>query len=219
MNFYGVSPKNDEQKELFKLLSSDKKVIAVTGRAGSGKSLILGAYCAEMITSGEYTNIVFSKPMEVVGSGKFLGAMPGDENEKFDPFLMSFRYLFQKLSGEKGAGLFDFYVKKELIKFIPIEFMRGISFPEGTLVYVDEAQNLDSHSIHTLGTRLEDGCRLLLSGDLNQVDVKTKNFTSGLEKVISSEAFDRSRITGHVHLTKIERGAIASLFADIFESK
>lgn len=218
-DYFGIEPKNKEQEELFKLLENQKKkVLTITGLAGSGKSLVLGAYCLEMLTSGEYTNLVFSKPMEIVGNSRYWGTVPGDADEKLEPFLLSFKYLFDKLC-KNGNSMFEEFKKKGMIKFVPTPLLRGVSFPPGTIVWLDEAQNISHHEMNTLGTRLEDGCRLILSGDINQVDVDSSKFRSGLSYLVNSEIYQKSKISGHVHLKEVERGEITKLFTEVFGAK
>jgi PhoH-like ATPase len=218
--YLGIKPKNKEQVLLFDLLANkDISVVSVTGRAGTGKSFLIGAYLAEQLTTKKIKKLVISKPMEIVGASKYFGTVPGGVEEKFEPFLLNFRYLFEKLAGENGKGYFDMFVRKGQIEFMPLELMRGVSFAEDTIVYLDEAQNVDNHVINTLGTRIGENCRLIISGDLNQVDVRTKDFTSGITKLINNNHFKESAITGHIHLMKVERGPVAELFAKIFDAE
>lgn len=219
--FFGVRPRNKEQQLLFDLLDDERvKVLTVTGKAGTGKSLLIGAWVVDQLTTKKIEKIVISKPMEVVGgSSKYWGTLPGDRDEKFDPFLINFKYLFTKLAGEKGTSYFDMFVQKGNIEFMPLELMRGVSFAGNTVVYLDEAQNITPDVIKTLGTRIGEESRLLISGDYNQVDNKAKDFKSGLLQVIKSEIFRKSGITGHIHLLKCERGPVAELFGEIFEDE
>jgi len=219
-NFFDIRPKNKEQVMLFDLLNDEGiQVVTVTGKAGTGKSLIIGAYLTELITGGYVDKVVISKPMEIVGNSKYFGTVPGDENQKFSPFLINFKYLFDKLTGEKGKSYFEIMQSKGVIEFMPLELMRGVSFGERTIVYLDEAQNIDDHVMKTLGTRVGEGCRLIITGDYNQVDVKTKGFQPGLLRVIENDFFKKSPITGHIHLLKVERGPVAELFTRIFEEE
>lgn len=219
-NFFDIRPRNKEQTMLMDLLKDESiQVVTVTGRAGTGKSLIIGAYLTEMLTEKKCKKVVISKPMEIVGNSKYFGTVPGDENEKFSPFLLNFKYLFDKLAGEKGKSYFEIMQSKGAIEFMPMELMRGVSFPEGTIVYVDEAQNCSDHIIKTVGTRIGEGCRLILTGDYNQVDVKDKGFKPGILSVIESPLYKESPLTGHLHLLKVERGPVAELFTKIFEEE
>jgi len=216
LEFFGIKPKNKEQAFLFDMLADENlKVVTVTGKAGTGKSLLIGAYLLEMINEGKIEKLVISKPMEIVGNTKYFGTVPGDSKEKFDPFLLNFKYLFEKLSDEGGA-YFEAMVRKGQIEFVPLELMRGVSFGGNTAVYLDEAQNINDHVIKTLGTRIGDDSRLIMSGDYNQIDVKGAEFKSGIITVTESPVFNMSSITGHINLLKIERGPVAELFAKIY---
>lgn len=219
-SFFDIRPKNKEQIMLFDLLKDETiQVVTVTGKAGTGKSLVIGAYLTEMITGGHVDKVVISKPMEIVGNSKYFGTVPGDENEKFSPFLLNFKYLFDKLTGKNGKSYFDVMQTKGVIEFMPLELMRGVSFADRTIVYLDEAQNIDDHVMKTLGTRIGEGCRLIISGDYNQVDVKTKGFQPGLLRVVENDHFKMSPLSGHIHLLKVERGPVAELFTKIFEEE
>jgi PhoH-like ATPase len=219
-SFFDIRPKNKEQVMLFDLLKDENiQVVTVTGKAGTGKSLIIGAYLTDMITNGHVDKVVISKPMEIVGNSKYFGTVPGDENEKFSPFLLNFKYLFDKLTGKNGKSYFEVMQTKGAIEFMPLELMRGVSFAERTIVYLDEAQNIDDHVMKTLGTRIGEGCRLIISGDYNQVDVKTKGFQPGLLRVVENDHFKASPLSGHIHLLKVERGPVAELFTKIFEEE
>lgn len=222
-NFAGIKPVNKEQEDLFdelnKMAKGTTSCLAVTGKAGTGKSLIIGAYILDQITKNPNTKVVFSKPMEIVGGSKYFGTVPGDVQEKFSPFLLNYKYLFEKLNGKNGAMMFDMFITQGVVSFTPIELMRGVSFPKDTIVYLDECQNIDEHMILTLGTRVEEGCQLIISGDLNQIDILRAKFKSGLATLVENEKYQKSKITGHVHLVKVERGPIAELFAEIFESE
>lgn len=223
LEFFGIKARNKEQAFLMDMLNDPKlQVITCTGRAGSGKSLLISAYLLEMVSEGKIDKLILTKPMEVVGgtSARFIGIMPGDEKEKFNPFLLSFKYLFDKLSNNSGAAYFESLVKKNLIEFIPTELMRGISVGGNTCIYLDEAQNIAGKpNLHMLGTRLADSARLFISGDTKQIDVTIKSFKPGILDLIDSEEFKNSPITSHISLNKIERGPVAQLFADIFEKE
>lgn len=219
-SFFDVRPRNKEQTMLMDLLKDESiQVVTVTGRAGTGKSLVIGAYLTEMLVNKKVDKVVISKPMEIVGTSKYFGTVPGDENEKFSPFLLNFKYLFDKLTGERGKSYFEVMQSKGAIEFMPMELMRGVSFPDRTIVYVDEAQNCSDHIIKTVGTRIGEGCRLILTGDYNQIDVKEKGFKPGLLSVIESPLYKESAFTGHLHLIKVERGPVAELFTKIFEEE
>jgi len=215
--FFGVNARNKEQHFLMDLLADESiKVLAVTGKAGTGKSLLIGAYICDLLLSKKVEKVVISKPMEVVTTSRYFGIVPGDTSEKFDPFLLNFKYLLQKLAGEKGKNYFDLFQQKGQIEFMPLELMRGVSFGDNTIVYLDEAQNISPHVIKTLGTRMGEESRLFMSGDFNQVDIQTKGFTPGLLTVVDSEIYKSSPISAQIHLLKIERGVVAELFAKIY---
>lgn len=214
--FFDIRPKNKEQIFLFEMLSDENIiVITVTGKAGTGKSIAIGSYLVDKIINSKVDKVIISKPMEIVSNTRYWGTLPGDSDDKFEPFLLNFKYLFEKISGKRGVAYFEIFRKKKKIEFMPIELMRGLNF-ENVIVYLDECQNMDAHMIKTLGTRMGENSRLIMSGDYNQIDVKSKEFQPGLVKVIESDLYKSSSITSHIHLLKVERGPVAELFSSIF---
>lgn len=219
ISYFKVKGRNKEQILMFNLLSDpDIRCVVVTGAAGTGKSLCLGAYAlSQVMESTNDTKLLLSKPLETVGRGKFLGTVPGSMDDKFAPFLMSFTHMFEGLVGNNGASYISAMMERGIIKFVPLELMRGASF-RNSVVWYDEAQSIDAYEMETLGSRIDDKgmSQLILSGDLNQRDRNIRKDHTGLSKLVHSRHFMKSPYTAHIHLTQNERGAISQLFYDVF---
>jgi predicted ribonuclease YlaK len=198
------------------------RVIVVTGAAGTGKSTAIGAYALDRVMKkGEdsFAKMILSKPLDIVTKTRYWGTVPGDENDKFGPFLKSFSIMFENMIGKSGAQYIKTAIEKKIIEFMPLELMRGATLRDA-IVWYDEAQNLNAHEAATLGTRIDDvgNSKLVLSGDLNQRDRQNlKRSMTGLHKLCTSPYFLRSPLTAHVDLKVIERGEIAELFHNVFE--
>ena len=220
LSYEGIAPRNREQTLLFNLLDDpDIRVLIITGPAGTGKSLCTSAYALNQVLSEKnYEKMILSKPLEIVTSTRYWGTVPGDEGDKFGPFLKSFAMTFENIVGKDGARYLETATKNNVIEFMPLELMRGASL-RNALVWYDEAQNLNKHEAATLGTRIDDdgGSKLILSGDLNQRDRNIKRTHTGLHHLTTHRHFLASPLTAHIDLRIIERGAVAELFHNVFE--
>jgi len=222
IEYFKIRGRNKEQILMFNLLSNPEiRCVVITGAAGTGKSLCLGAYALSQVFGSEHhSKLLLSKPLETVGRGKFLGTVPGSMEDKFSPFLLSFTHMFEGLVGDNGGSYISTMIEKGVIEFVPLELMRGASF-RNSVVWYDEAQSIDAYEMETLGSRIDDKghSQLILSGDLNQRDRNIRKEKTGLNKLVSSSHFMNSPHTAHVHLTKNERGVISQLFFDVFHEE
>lgn len=219
---YGIQARNKEQSALQSVLDDPSiRCVVITGRAGTGKSVIISGYCLEAVLEKKsHKKIIFSKPLEIVGSSKFWGTMPGGSDEKIEPFLKSFETCFDGIPGASNS--IEYLKVKKQLEYVPVELMRGMSI-RNSIVYFDEAQSLDKHCLSTLGSRMDDRgmSKLIISGDLNQIDnnrLRGRN-KPGMTKMLHSRAFLESPITAHIELIKNERGEISDLFYDIFDKE
>jgi len=182
----------------------------------------IGAYALDQVMGGRedsHEKLILSKPLEIVTKTRYWGTVPGDENDKFGPFLKSFSIMFENMIGRNGTQYIRAAIERKQIEFLPLELMRGATL-RNAIVWYDEAQNLNQHECATLGTRIDDvgHSKLVLSGDLNQRDRNLKRVHTGLHKLTSDVHFLRSPLTAHIDLKVIERGEIAELFHNVFES-
>lgn len=225
IDFFGIRAKNVEQQILMNILRDERiQCIVVLGPAGTGKTVLVGSYCIDdVLRQKNHAKLMLSKPLATVGGGssKFLGAVPGDIDDKMSPFLLSFTQMFETLAGgEGGKQYIETARAKGIIDAIPIDLLRGCSFRD-TLFWLDECQSIDPMMMETVGSRIDDrgNSRLLLSGDLNQRDTKLKMQQTGLWQLVASPHFARSPVTAFVRLTKNMRGRVSQLFFDVFSGE
>lgn len=207
---WGVTARNKEQHFLLKLLEDNSiRFQMVLGRAGTGKTMLTYASALEQaFIKKNYERLVLTKPTYEVGAGGGLGAVPGDINEKFAPFLINFEHIAKELNAHK------FYQAQQQIEHLPIQRMRGASFVN-TLVIADEVQSLDTHEMRTLCTRIGKGSKLIVMGDLEQRDRRIKKENTGLYKLATSERIKESSLCAVVELVKNERSEISSLLDEV----
>jgi len=215
MSCSGLVPRNKEQRMAMDALLDDNiKVVALTGRAGTGKTLLTLAAALEGMDRSAYKRVILTRPMSWVGKHG-LGALPGDVDEKFRPYLQNYLCNLEfMLGGEPDAVAHT--LDQYRIEFIPIQLIRGASWHD-TFIIADEVQTLDYHEMVTLGTRVAEGSKLIIMGDLGQRDEKIEIEHTGIYKFVNSKNAKKSPIVASLELIKSERSAVSQLFADVFE--
>ena len=168
-----LSAKTEGQLSLIQAINSSSPVI-VTGPAGTGKSFIPASMAADWLASGRVSKIVLCRPM--VSVGKSMGYLPGDQDEKMQPWMIP---LIEPLQQRLGKGFVEYCLKSGKIEVAPIETMRGRTFKDA-FVIVDEAQNLSLHELKMLVTRVGENTQLVIDGDIAQTDLNN----SGLDALI-----------------------------------
>lgn len=203
----GVVPKNLEQKAaIHAMLNKDIPLVALVGKAGSGKTLL--ALACMLALRRDYTQLLVSRPC-VPLSDEDMGYLPGGIAEKMHPYLQPLQdnlSIIKEISPEYVEIIAEAMVK-EKIKIEPLSYIRGRSFYR-KIMLVDEAQNLTPHEMKTLITRAGEGTKIILTGDVNQVDKpKMNSRNNGLMYVI--ERMMGSKLFAHVVLQDSVRSALA----------
>jgi len=222
---WNISSRNKEQAFAMDLIM-DKSVDLVTliGKAGTGKSLIVLASALELVISKkEYDKFIIYRPIQPVGND--IGFLPGTMEEKLAPWFQAIMDNFEMLFASKmtrGNHKDSAYNwKKDLqmlvdrgrIEMEAITYIRGRSIPNA-IILVDECQNLTKEDVKTILTRAGEGTKIILTGDIEQIDNSLLDATdNGLTYVI--EKFKDSELAGHITFTQGERSKLASLAAEI----
>ncbi|WP_423128796.1 PhoH family protein [Gaoshiqia sp. Z1-71] len=213
---YGIKPRNAEQTfSLNSLLNPDVKLVSLTGKAGTGKTLL--ALAAALEQHKLYEQILLARPI-VALSNRDLGYLPGDATEKISPYMHP---LFDNLSVIKHAfnprsqeyQKIEELLKEERLIITPLAYIRGRSLSNSFFI-VDEAQNLTPHEIKTIITRAGEGTKMVFTGDLQQIDspyldMKSNGLAYMTDKMRKQELFS------HVNLIKGERSYLAELASDL----
>lgn len=213
-HIWGIRPRNVQQTMAIELLlRKDLPLITLTGKAGTGKTLLALA-SGLMLTEdfGYYKKLLVARP--IVPVGKDIGFLPGEKEEKLRPWMQpiydNLEYLFNaKKPGELEAIL----AGMGSIEVEALTYIRGRSIPDQFII-IDEAQNLTKHEVKTILTRVGDGSKIVLMGDPDQIDHPYLDaFNNGLSYVV--ERFKDQTIAGHIKLVKGERSGLAQLAADL----
>jgi phosphate starvation-inducible PhoH-like protein len=170
----GLVPKTENQKDYIDKIRKHDQVI-VLGPAGTGKTYIAATMAADMYTMKSVDKIIVTRPN--VASGRPLGFRPGDMHEKMEEWLIP---VLGTLREHLGKNAVETAIKNGNIEFAPLETMRGRSF-ENAFIILDEAQNLTPDEMKMFTTRVGEGCKTIINGDIFQHDLKTE---SGLSVAI-----------------------------------
>jgi len=209
-----INSRNKEQAFAIDLLMDPKvKIVSLVGRAGSGKTLLAIA-CGLQQTIGlranPYSRLIVSRPVQPMG--KDIGFLPGTMEEKMLPWLMPIQDNLQFLLGGDKTAL-ELYIEKGKIEIEALTYIRGRSISNAFMI-VDEAQNLTMHEIKTIITRVGEGTKVVLTGDIEQIDNIYVNETSnGLAHAV--EKFKDYSLAGHVTFKKGERSEVATLASKV----
>jgi len=170
----GLVPRTEKQRMLLDALKTSTQVF-VLGPAGTGKTYVTATYAADLYTLKEIDKIVITRPHVAVG--KELGFLPGTLEEKTYPWALPVLDVLEK---HWGKGMLETAIKSGNVEMAPLALMRGRSF-ENSFIIVDETQNITTHELKMLLTRVGEGSIIVLNGDAQQSDLKEAD---GLSKVI-----------------------------------
>ena len=188
-------------------------LVSLVGKAGSGKSLLAIAAGLQQtigLRENPYSRVIVSRPVQPLG--KDIGFLPGTMQEKMLPWLMPIQDNLQFLLGD-DKNVLQMYIDKGKIEIEALTYIRGRSISNAFII-IDEAQNLTMHEIKTIITRIGEGTKIVLTGDIEQIDNIYVNETSnGLAHAV--EKFKQFAISGHVTFRKGERSNLATLASKI----
>jgi PhoH-like ATPase len=196
------------------LFDKNIKIVSLTGQAGTGKTLIAAACGLEQVlnstrSQGGYDKLIITRPVQPLG--RDIGFLPGTLEEKMMPWIAPIRDNLEHLFGDRTA--LDMQLEQGIIEIEAMTYIRGRSISNAFMV-VDEAQNLTPHELKTIITRVGHGTKLILTGDIQQIDNSYVDAVSnGLTYAV--EKFKEYEISGHVSLIKGERSKLATLASEI----
>ena len=209
---FGIEPRNDEQiLALDAVLNPDIKLIALTGRAGTGKTLL--ALAGALAQAGRYEQILLSRPV-IPLKNQELGFLPGSVEKKISPYMLP---LFDNLAvikscygpGSKEVAQIDDMLKTEKLLINPLAYIRGRSLGNVFFI-VDESQNLTPHEVKTIITRAGEGTKIVFTGDIYQIDQPYLDFYSNGLTHLCDKFFGQS-VFAHINMTRGERSELSGL--------
>lgn len=176
-----LSALNEAHGHLMSNIQS-KDITFVTGPAGTGKTYIAAGMAADMLRERKIEKILITRPM--IGCGEDMGHLPGDIDEKYAPWVQP---VIDVLNERLGESYVRNLLKGKKIEAVPLQFMRGKSLRD-SFVLCDEAQNITSEQMKMLLTRIGEGSKMVIGGDINQSDLKDSREVfqqSGLKDAIT----------------------------------
>lgn len=212
---WNIDARNKEQAFAIDMLMDPSiKIVSLIGRAGSGKTLMaIAAGLQQTIglraENNHYDRLIVSRPVQPLG--KDIGYLPGTMEEKMLPWLMPIQDNLKFLMGDRTN--LEMYMDKGKIEVEALTYIRGRSIANAFIV-IDEAQNLTKHEVKTIITRIGEGTKIVLTGDIEQIDNVYVNETSnGLVHAV--EKFKEYSIAGHMTFRKGERSELATLASKV----
>jgi PhoH-like ATPase len=213
---YGIVPRNAEQTfVLDALMREELQLVSISGKAGTGKTLLALAAALEM--RKHYRQLLVARPV-IPLSNRDIGYLPGDIQSKLDPYM---KPLFDNLGviqnqfteTDAKFNRISRYLEEEKLVIEPLTYIRGRSLVRMFFI-VDEAQNLTPHEVKTIITRAGEGTKIVFTGDIYQIDHPYLDSQSnGLSTLI--EKMQGQEIYAHINLEKGERSELAELASNL----
>lgn len=216
LSCYGIAPRNAQQTfALHALTNSEVPLVSVSGKAGTGKTLL--ALAAALEQRKKYRQIYLARPV-IPLSNKDIGYLPGDIQSKIAPYMQPLydnlaviqnQYRENDAKHEKIRALLD----EEKLVIAPLAYIRGRSLSKVYFI-VDEAQNLTPHEVKTIITRAGEGTKIVFTGDIFQIDHPYLDSQSnGLSYLIAK--MQGQKVYAHINLEKGERSELAELASNL----
>ncbi|HAR64677.1 MAG TPA: ribonuclease [Lentisphaeria bacterium] len=215
-NAYGILPRNAEQTfALNALLDPRIKLVTIAGKAGTGKTLL--ALAAALEQHERYRQILQGRPIVPLGN-RDIGFLPGDVKSKLDPYMQPLADNLAVIQNQfKHNSEMDRRINEmrgdDRLMLAPLAYIRGRSLV-GVYFIVDEAQNLTPHEVKTIITRAGEGTKVVLTGDIFQIDHPyLDSHSNGLTTLI--ERMKGQHLYAHVNMVKGERSELSELASDV----
>jgi PhoH-like ATPase len=215
---WGLRARSKEQRFALELLMDpDVSVVALDGRAGTGKTVMaIAAGLEHVVEHREYERLAIYRPLVPVGRAD-VGFLPGGLDEKLDPWMSAIHDAIVALTDQRSSRdartLIDELTTRQQLSLESVTFLRGRSLHR-QFVVVDEAQNLEPTTLKTILTRIGDGTKVVFTGDTSQIDAPYLGESNNALAVLI-QAFGGQHCFGHVTLSSCERSAVASLAAEL----
>jgi PhoH-like ATPase len=215
---WGLRARSKEQRfALELLLDPEVSVVALDGRAGTGKTVMaIAAGLEQVVETRAYEKLAIYRPLVPVGRAD-VGFLPGGLDEKLDPWMSAIHDAIVALTDQRSSRdartLIDELTTRNQLSLESVTFLRGRSLHR-QMVVVDEAQNLEPTTLKTILTRIGEGTKVVFTGDTSQIDAPYLGESNNALAVLIS-AFGGQPCFGHVTLSACERSAVASLAAEL----
>lgn len=180
-NAMPFTPIGDAQKLGAYYLQEGRKIVALQGPAGGGKSILAAWHAANQLRDKSIHKLFLVRPYE--SCGRTIGAVPGTETEKLS---MIFTSILEHLSKFLGKAQLAYMLEKKVVEFKSVEWLRGYSFEDGVMVLCEESQGFDTDLMQMMTTRVGDGAQLCLTGDWRQKDIRKETGLRYLSQLLET---------------------------------
>ena len=211
-NVWGMRPRNKEQMfALQALLDPNIPIITLVGKAGCGKTLLaIASGLEQVLEKNQHKKLVISRPVQPLG--KDIGYLPGTMEEKMRPWLMPIQDNIDFLLNGKKDHMSHLF-EDGTIQIEALTYIRGRTMSNAFII-IDEAQNLTTHELKTIITRVGENTKIILTGDIEQIDsVYLDSTSNGLSYAV--EKFKQYQLSAHITLVKGERSKVATLASKV----
>ncbi len=213
---YGIEPRNAEQAIcLDALLRPDIQLVSITGKAGTGKTLL--ALASALQQRRDFHQIFLARPIIPLGN-RDIGFLPGNANDKIEPYMQPLfdnltviRHQFDQRS--KEFQKIDQLLQDDKLVLTPLAYIRGRSLGKVFFI-VDEAQNLTPHEVKTIITRAGEGTKIIFTGDVHQIDSPYLDAKSNGLSYLTDKMNGQS-VFAHINLIRGERSLLAELASNL----
>jgi PhoH-like ATPase len=215
---WGLRARSKEQRFALELLLDPAiEVVALDGRAGTGKTLLaIAAAFEQVVEQNRYERVAVYRPLVPVGRAD-VGYLPGGLEEKLDPWMSAIHdavvALTDHTSSADARRLIEELTNRGQLSLESVTFLRGRSL-QRQIVVIDEAQNLEPTTLRTILTRVGQGTKVVFTGDTSQIDAPYLGESNNALAVLT-QAFRGQSCFGHITLTSCERSDVASLAAEL----
>jgi PhoH-like ATPase len=206
---------NDEQHFVLDALTDPKiKLVTITGKAGTGKTLLAAAAGLTQVLDSNFRKLVIARPIMPMGND--IGFLPGSKDDKLavwmQPLFDNLEFMAEDRPNEKGVYSIEDMMEEGILQLEALTYIRGRTFHNQFLI-IDEAQNLSALEIKTIITRAGDNTKIVLTGDTEQIDSPHLDaHNNGLSLVV--DRFKSFGLAAHIHLEKCERSELAEFAAE-----
>lgn len=204
----GIQAKTENQAKYIETINAND-IVFCTGPAGTGKTFLAIYVAAQKLMMGEVDRIILCRP--AVEAGERFGFLPGDLKEKIDPYLQP---VYDSLYRLLGPAKTEKFIKEKIIEIAPLAFMRGRTF-DHAFVVLDEAQNATRMQMKMFLTRMGEGAKMVVNGDMTQADIKHQD--SGLLHAI--KLMGNIKGITHMQMTRLDivRHPLVQQIIDMYE--
>lgn len=179
-----IIPRNTRQEELLSYLNDEsKKVIIATGPAGTGKTYLVTLYAIWLLKNHKINKIVITRPAVAVDENH--GFLPGDINDKMQPWVRPMIDVFEEYF---SVADIKSMIENNIIEISPLAYIRGRTFKD-TFVILDESQLTTANQMKAVLTRIGSGCRMAVTGDIEQADYNMNGLRDFIERLESTKTY------------------------------